>query len=249
MSSGIYAACAALMAQTDSLDTIANNLANVSTNGFRARQNSFASVLASSENHPLNSVLNQGTNNYGVLGAATTSTQEGSLTNTGNPMDLALSGDGFFAVATANGTAYTRNGAFRVSATGQLITADGHAVLGQTGTIQLLPGAAVSVSPDGTVSSGDGAVGRLRVVTFAPGTDPQNAGGSLYTAPAASVKTATDYTVQQGMLESSDVNPVSAVVTLINAQRSAEAMRHALSLIDGQMDKTAAQELPRVSGS
>lgn len=248
MDSGLYAACAGLVARTDSLDTIANNLANASTAGFRARQGSFASVIAASANHPLGSVLNEATNSYGVVGSTRMDPDEGSLKATGNSMDFAVEGPGYFAVATANGTEYTRNGAFRVSASGQLTTATGEAVLGTTGVIQVKPGS-LSVSPDGTVSSNGAVAGRLKIVEFAPGTSVASAGSNFYTAPASAVQVAKSSTVQQGMLESSNVNTVASVVNLINAQRTAETMRHALSLIDGQIDKTASEDLPRVTAS
>ncbi len=247
MNSGLYAACAGLMARTDSLDAIANNLANAGTTGFRARQGSFSAVLAESGRHPLGSVLNQVTNNYGVLGSTHMDQVEGSLVSTNNPMDFALQGPGYFAVATANGTQYTRNGAFRVSPQGQLTTSTGEAVLGQGGVIQVGPGA-VTVSADGTLSSNGAVVGRLKLVEFAPGTEPTGAGNNFYSAPAQSVVPASGTTVSQGMLESSNVNPVTSVVALIDAQRSAETMRHALSLFDTEMNKTAAQDLPRING-
>ncbi len=246
MDSGLYAACAGLVARTDSLDAIANNLANASTAGYRARQGSFSAVLAESGRHPLGSVLNQVTNNYGVLGSTRMDQVQGSLTATGNSMDFAVQGPGYFAVQTANGTQYTRNGAFRVSPQGQLTTQTGEAVLGQNGVVQLLPGP-VSVSPDGTISSNGAIAGRLKVVEFAPGTELQGAGNNFYTAPAGNVVAAANTTVQQGMLENSNVNPVAGVVQLIDAQRSAETMRHALSLFDTEMNKTAAQDLPRVT--
>ncbi len=246
MDSGLYAACAGLMARTDSLDAIANNLANTSTAGFRARQGSFSSVLAQSANHGLGSVLNQVTNNYGVLGSTRLDPVQGSLSSTGNSMDFAIEGPGYFAVQTPSGTQYTRNGAFRVSAQGQLTTGSGEAVLGQGGVIRLMPGA-VSISPDGTISSNGAVAGRLKLVEFAPGTEIAGAGNNFYTAPAASERAATGSTVNQGMLESSNVNPVTAVVALIDAQRSAETMRHALSMFDTELNKTAAQDLPRVN--
>ncbi len=249
MDSGLYAACAGLMARTDSLDAIANNLANTSTAGFRAREGSFSTVLAASSTHPLGSVLNQVTNNYGVLSSTRMNPGEGSMISTGNDMDFAIQGPGYFAVETANGTQYTRNGAFRVSPQGQLTTQTGEAVLGEGGIIQLLPGA-VSVSADGTISSNGAIAGRLKLVEFAPGTELQAAGSNFYTAPAASVQSASAATtVSQGMLESSNVNPVESVVALIDAQRSAETMRHALSMFDTEMNKTAAQDLPRVTNS
>ncbi len=248
MDSGLYAACAGLMARTDSLDGIANNLANTSTVGFRARQSSFSSVLAESGRHPLGSVLNQVTNNYGVLGSTRMDPVQGSLTATGNSMDFAIKGPGYFAVQTPSGTQYTRNGAFQVSPQGHLTTQTGEAVLGQGGVIRLLPGQ-VSVSTDGTISSNGAVAGRLKLVEFAPGTDVQAAGNNFYTVPSTSVQAAANSTINQGMLENSNVNPVESVVELIDAQRSMETMRHALSMFDSEMNKTAAQDLPRVTSS
>ncbi len=246
MDSGLYAACAGLMARTDSLDAIADNLANVSTSGFRGRLGSFSSVLAASATHPLGSVLNEVTNNYGVLGSTRMDQQQGAISSTGNSMDFAIQGSGYFAVATAGGTQYTRNGAFQVSPQGQLITSNGDAVLGQGGVIKLPPGQ-LSISPDGTISANGAIAGKLRMVEFAPGTQPAAAGNNNYTVPQGSVKTSTGSTVHQGMLESSNVNPVTSVVQLIDAQRSAETMRHVLSMFDTEIDKTAVQDIPHVA--
>ena len=246
MNSGLYAACAGLIARTDSVDAIANNLANASTAGFRAREGSFSSVLAESGRRPLGSVLNQVTNNFGVRGANRLDATQGSLTTTGNQLDAAIEGGGYFAVQTAGGVQYTRNGSFRVSARGQLVTQSGDAVLGQGGAITLPPGP-VSIAPDGTVSANSAVAGRLRVVEFAPDAQPESAGANNYTVPQANVRTATNSTVHQGALESSNVNPVASVVALIDAQRSAEQMRHALTLFDSDLNKTAAQDLPRVT--
>ncbi len=248
MDSGLYAACAGLIARTDSLDAIANNLANASTAGFRSQQGSFSSVMAASTSHPLGSVLNQVTNNYGVLGSTHLDQAQGSLSATGNSMDFAVQGTGYFSVQTASGTQYTRNGAFRVSPQGQLLTQTGEAVLGTGGPIRLLPGA-VSVSPDGTISSNGAIAGHMSLVEFSPGTQMQSAGSGFYTAPAGTARAATQSTVSQGMLESSNVNSVTSVVALIDAQRSAETMRKALTMFDTDLNKTAAQDLPRISPS
>ncbi len=248
MDSGLYAACAGLIARTDSLDAIANNLANASTAGYRAQQGSFSSVLAASTKHPLGSVLNQVANNYGVLGATHLDQGQGSLSATGNSMDFAVQGPGYFSVKTASGTQYSRNGAFRVSPQGQLLTQTGEAVLGTGGPIQLLPGP-VSVSSDGTISSNGALAGHLSLVEFPAGTRLESAGNNFYTAPAGTAYAATQSTVSQGMLESSNVNPVTSVVALIDAQRSAEAMRKVLTMFDTDLNKTAAEDLPRVTPS
>jgi len=244
MSSGYYAACTGLMSRTDALDTIAHNVANVSTSGFRGSHNVFSSVLATTGDSQL-SVLNQDANDYGVLKGTQLDTSQGALTSTGNNLDVAIEGAGFFTVQTANGTVYTRAGNFRVSAKGQLTTAAGDPVLGDNGPITIV-GEPVSISADGTISVNDAIAGRLKVSEFAPATQIESAGGTYYTAPAGSAVAATNSRVHQGELEGSNVNPITSVVELITAQREVEDMRHVLSMYNSEIDKTAVQDLPRV---
>lgn len=244
MDSGYYAACTALVARTQALDTIANNLANASTVGFRAERNVFSSILMDKAGTNT-SALNQAINNFGVLGDSTLDLSQGSLTKTGNDLDLGIEGKGYFAVQTANGTLYTRNGAFQVSSKGQLVTASGDAVIGDKGPITILPGS-VSISADGTISVNGAVSGKLKMVEFPAGTRLTSAGDTYYSAPPNTEATATASTVRQGMLENSNVNPVASMVELVTAQRSAEMMQRALSMFNSEIDKTATQDLPKV---
>ena len=244
MDSGYYAACTALAARTQALDTIANNLANANTPGYRAEHNVFSSVLAATANDS-GSGLSNAVNNFGIMSGTTLDLSQGSLQKTGNNLDLAIQGPAFFVVQTANGPMYTRNGSFQVSITGQLITPAGDAVMGDKGTIAMLPGAA-SISADGTISSNGAVTGKLRLVDFPAGTPLQSEGSTYYSAPAKTATTATDSSVQQGSLENSNVNPIISMVELINAQRTAESIQRALSMFNSEMDKTAAQELPKI---
>jgi flagellar basal-body rod protein FlgF/flagellar basal-body rod protein FlgG len=221
------------MARTDALDTIANNLANSNTGGFRARHTTFGSVLAG-YGQTLNSALNVATNHYGILGASHLDMEPGALQPTGNPLDLGIDGTGFLSV-------------LQVSAQGQLVTATGDLVLGANGPINIPAGATVTVSADGTISANGAITGKLQLVELAANADPQSMGGATYSVPANQVTPSTTSQVRQGMLEGSNVNPVSSVVELIDAQRAAEGMRHALTMIDTEIDKTAAQDLPRIS--
>ncbi len=250
MDSGTYAACAGLMARTTSLDTIASNLANSSSAGFRGQRNVFGTVLAETAHHrgPLNA-LNQATNSYGVLTGTQMDATQGTMTHTGNDLDVALEGPGFFKVQTANGTAYTRNGSFQISSTGLLTTASGDPVLSEGGGTLTLARGPVTISTDGMVSSGGAITGRLKVVDFASSNALTSRGSGYYSAPADQEKAAAATGVRQGAIESSNVSPVDGVVDLITAQRSAENMRHVLSMLDGDMDKTAAQDLARVNAS
>jgi len=246
MNSGLYAACAGLMARMQALDTIAANVANSSSTGFRGQENVFGTVLAEASHHGRLSTLNQATNTYSQMSDPQLDQTEGTVTPTGNDLDVAIEGSGYFKIQTSNGIAYTRNGHFQLDANGKLTTDTGDAVLGQGGPITLSKGP-VSISADGTISSGGAISGKLALVTFAPGTKLTNRGGSDYGAPANSEVPATGATVQQGSLEGSNVSPIEGVVQLISAQRAAESMRHALSLLDSDMNKTAVQDLPRVS--
>jgi flagellar basal-body rod protein FlgF/flagellar basal-body rod protein FlgG len=244
MDSGYYALSTALIARTQALDTIANNLANSSTTGYLAERNVFISVLTASENAS-SSTLNRAINNYGVLGGTTLDMSQGALQKTGNDLDLALQGSGFFVVQTKAGPRYTRDGAFKVSSKGQLITAAGEPVVGEKGVITILPGP-VSISADGTISSNGAVTGKLKIVSFPTGTALKSAGGNMYAAPENTAVAATDSAVQQGALESSNVNAVSGMVELISAQRSNEMMQRALSMFNSEIDKTATQDLPKI---
>lgn len=242
MGSGYYAAGNALMARTQELDTIANNLANVSTVGYRAERQVFSSVLADTSD---GSALNDAINDFGVAGDSNLDLSQGSLQKTGNELDMAIQGSGFFVVQTANGEVYTRDGSFQVSSTRQLVTPAGDPVLGDTGPIRLVPGP-VTVSPDGTISSNGAVSGKLKIVQFPDSAPIQSLGGTYYSAPAASAQPDTQSKVAQGVLENSNVNPILTMVQLVNAQRSADMMQRAMAMFNSEMDKTATQELPKV---
>lgn len=245
MDSGFYAACTALLARNQALDSVANNLANVSTPGYRGQHNVFRSLLALSSNRPLSSI-NHAVNNYSVLGDTDLDLSQGNLEHTGNDLDFAIQGSGFFSVKTASGEAYTRDGNFHVSPQGLLVTAAGDAVMGDSGGPIQIVGAPVSVSPDGTISVNGALAGKLKVVDFAPGTSLEALGQTYYTAPANSATPAKNSAIQQGSLESSNVNPVTSAVQLVTVQRYAELMQRALYLFHSEMNQTATQELPKV---
>jgi flagellar basal-body rod protein FlgF len=244
MDSGYYAACAGMVSRIEALDTVANNLANVNTPGFRASRNVFGSLLTTAGNAPI-SVLNQDMNDYGVLSGTELDNSQGALSKTGNDLDFAIEGPGYFAVQTAGGLVYTRAGNFRVSPTGRLVTAQGDAVMGENGPLAIA-GQPMAVSADGTITVNGAIAGRLKVVEFPAGTQMTGAGETYYAAPPGSAVASSHSRVQQGMLEDSNVNPLAGMVELITAQRDLESMRNVLTLFSGEMDKTAVQDLPRV---
>jgi flagellar basal-body rod protein FlgF/flagellar basal-body rod protein FlgG len=244
MDSGYYAACTALVSRTEALDTIANNLANASTVGYRSEHNVFSSVLANASGGA-SSGFDGVINSYGILSGTIVNSVQGTLQKTGNDLDLGIEGPGYFVAQTANGEMFTRNGAFQMSGKGQLVTATGDAVMGDKGVINL-PRGPISVSADGTISSNGAVVGKIKLVEFPAGTDVTTAGNTYYTVPPNTAKPATGSSIRQGSLENSNVNPVSSMVELVTAQRTAEMMQRALSMFNSEIDKTATQDLPKV---
>jgi flagellar basal-body rod protein FlgF len=245
LGSGYYAACAGLRAQTQALELIASNVANLSTTGYRGQQPMFRSLLASA-GHQLSDPINRAINDFGVLEGSRTDFAAGNLERTGNSLDLAIEGKAFFAIQSHGERLYTRNGNFRVSAKGQLTTAAGDLVLGEDGKPVTLPSGDISISPDGTISSSGAVAGKLKIVEFVPGTVPLVIGNSYYSSPASGVRPSPDSSVRQGMLESSNVDSVKAVVDMISVQRHAEMLERAMSVFESNLDHIAANDLPKV---
>jgi flagellar basal-body rod protein FlgF/flagellar basal-body rod protein FlgG len=245
MDSGFYAACTGLLAQTDALELTANNLANLSTTGYKGQLEFYRSLQASVANHHL-TPLNQAVNNYGVLGGSTVDLKTGEFQKTGNDLDLAMEGSGFFVIKTPAGIRYTRNGNFHTAAAGHLLTATGDTVMGEQGPLEL-PGGTITISSDGTISQGGAVVASMKLVTFKPGTSLAAEGNSYYQAPVGSEQPADDPRLSQGMLESSNLNPVVGVVSLMTLQRHAQLLEQALSIFHSVFNNAPAQDLSRVS--
>lgn len=244
MNSGYYAACAGLIARSEALELAANNLANANTTAYKAQREFFRSIVAGGSTAALNS-LNRAINNFGVLGGAAVDFQPGNLERTNGDFDFAIEGLGFFVVQTPAGTQFTRNGNFHLDTSGQLVTSDGSAVLGANGPVRIPPGP-VSVSADGSISVKGALVGRLKVVEFQPGTQLTAAGNTRFSAPQGSEIPATRSVIRQGMLEASNLNPISAAVDLVALQRHAEMLQKALSIFHSDFNRAAVQDLPRV---
>jgi flagellar basal-body rod protein FlgF/flagellar basal-body rod protein FlgG len=244
MDSGYYAALSGLLARSQALDTAANNLANASTNGFRAENNFFRDAVLgpNASSSQLNTVLND----YGVIGGNSVDLGQGQLTTTGNPLDVALQGAGFFEVQTANGVRYTRDGSFQRASDGTLRTSRNERVLGANGNPIVLPPGSVDIASDGTISVAGGVAGRLAVVDFPAGTAIVPEGATLFRAPAQSAVPAVATEVRQGSVEGSNLNVVSGTMQLMLIQRQAEMMQKALSIFYSEFNKTATADLGKV---
>ena len=140
---------------------------------------------------------------------------------------------------------------------GQLITSDGNPVLGQGGPIKLpgvgqvgpisIPPGTVSISSDGTISVNGALTGRLSIVEMKPGTELSPEGALYFSVPDNSATPAVSSDVQQGVLEASNMNPIDGAIDLVTIQRNAETMMRAVSIFDNDFNKTAAEQIARVS--
>jgi len=245
MDSGYYAAMTGLMARTQALDTAAANLANVQTAGYRAEREYFRSVLLGPDGE--NSQVGQAVNSYGMLGGDRLSLAQGPLQETGNALDLAIEGSGFFAVQTSNGIRYTRDGNFHRSQSGNLVTAANESVLSSTGQPIPIPPGEIAVGTRGVISVSGGAVATVGLFRFSDETQLKPEGANRYAAagggpPAQS----TEAVVHQGSLEGANQDIVQGTLDLIMMQRQAEMMQKALTVFHTEFNKSATEDLPRV---
>jgi flagellar basal-body rod protein FlgG len=223
MSRGIYAAASAMSAAEKRVEAISSNLANVGAVGFKRK----AVVTYSFQNALQKHMQPQ------ITTREVTDPTQGVLRLTGGEYDLALEGPGYFAIDTANGEAYTRNGAFHVDQNGVLQTRDGWPVAweGGRGTIDAL-GTAPTIDAQGNVRQDGTEIGRLKLVDFErPAVLNTDSGGNLR-ADGRAVRQAPTGTLRQGALESANVNAIDEMVNLIAAQRSFEASSRTMSAIE-----------------
>jgi flagellar basal-body rod protein FlgF/flagellar basal-body rod protein FlgG len=245
MDSGYYAAMTGLVARTQALDIAATNLANAETPGYRAEQEYFRSVLLGPD--AADSQLGRTVNNFGLLGGDRLNMSQGSLDQTGNPLDLAIEGEGFFQVQTPNGPRYTRDGSFHRTPGGQLVTASGDAVLSTTGQPIPVPPGEVTVGADGVLSVAGGVVATVGVFTFPRGAELTPEGANRYLAPAGVKPTLeTNAAIHQGAIENANQGVIPGTMNLILVQREAEMMQKALTVFHTEFNKIASEDLPRV---
>ncbi|HUO89794.1 MAG TPA: flagellar basal-body rod protein FlgF [Rhizomicrobium sp.] len=206
-----------------SMDLIANNLANVSTPAYRREEPSFNEYI---------SLVRPGEGQVGMQplsfvadGGVVRDLSEGRLENTNAPFDFAIHGKGYFVVQTASGERYTRNGHFSLDPSGQIVTSNGDPVQGDGGAITITPDdGEIHIAQDGTISGKNGQIGRLRIVDFADPRALTKEGSSLYSAGTQSPVPADTFTLESGMLESSNVEPVVEISHMIEVMRAYQAV-------------------------
>lgn len=214
------------------LDVIANNMANVSTNGFKARSARFSEFVMpvarqesfAAPDRPLSYVVDKGT---------PIDFSQGTFELTGNPLDVALSGADYLAVQTPNGERYTRAGSLTVNAQGQLVTQSGQTVLGDAGPISFGPAErGMSIAADGTVSSDQGTRGRLKLVRFANPAGLASDGNNLFSSAVPPQPAGPQARVQTGAVERSNVRAVSELTRLMEVQRAYQGVANMISKND-----------------
>lgn len=253
----LYTAASGMNAQQLNLDTIANNLANSSTTGFQERRMGFTDLLYQNQVVPGSAATQQTTVSAGLQiglgvrpGSAEIIQTQGELQTTGNPLDLAIKGAGFFQIQMPNGDmGYSRAGSFHVDSQGNMVTADGNPL---QPTITIPPAAtSVSIGSDGTVTvmlpgqPQASKVGTIQIATFANPGGLNSAGNSIYLATTASgdavvgTPGGTDGlgTLQQNTLEGSNVSVVEQFVQMIVAQRSYESNSRVVKAADEMLQQ------------
>jgi len=253
----LYTAASGMTAQELNLDNIANNLANSSTDGFQARRLQFSDLLYQNVVMPGAASTQQTTVSSGLqigLGTLPGNTEiiqtQGDLTSTGNPLDFAIEGQGFFQILLPSGeVGYTRAGSFQTNAQGNLVMANGDQL---QPTINIPPSATnVTVGSDGTVSvtlpgqTQAQQVGTIQLATFANPGGLNSVGNNIYLPTTASGDPIIGTpggsqglgTIQQGMLEQSNVNIVDEFVNMILAQRAYESNSRVIQAADQMLQQ------------
>jgi flagellar basal body rod protein FlgG len=232
MSDSFIDSYSALEARMKIVDVIANNLANANTTGFKR---DFGHVLQSAT---------------GFDAGTQVDFSAGDLVSTGNELDIALQGSGFFVVDTPNGVRYTRSGNFGLNSAGELVTKDAMKVLSTSGSpITIRGDGKVAIRDGGSVTVDGNEVAALKVVNF---TDPKKLQKEgfyrfVWNGPADGILNASDPQVKGGYLERSNVNTVDEMVHLMSAYREFEAVQRTLKTLMTEMNSKLIQELGKLS--
>ncbi|HEY1949651.1 MAG TPA: flagellar basal-body rod protein FlgF [Bryobacteraceae bacterium] len=239
------AAASGLQARMDSLDLLANNLSNTSTSGYKADREFYSTYLSAAAAAGGDPAVGDAP----VVERHWTDFSQGPLVSTSNSTDLALTGPGFFAVNSPNGTLYTRNGSFQISPQGTLTTAEGYVVRTAGGqSVQIQQGSPLEVSADGQLAQNGNALGQLELVDFKDPSQLTKAAGTYFKSPDPKTVTsipAASAQVAQARLESSNAQPAESAARLVMIMRHFEMLQRAVK-IGADMNKQAIEEVARV---
>lgn len=218
MSRDVYSALSGALGAWRSLEQVANNLANTNTTAFKAERMAFE--VDGPNAHPLGEA-------YAKARPATRDTRDGAVVTDGVSTHLALQGDGYFVVGTGDAQVLTRDGRFAVDAQRRIVDASGLPVMGEGGPLEVPEGETISIAQDGTVfGSASGELGKVKVVTA----EVRAIGANRFTATGPLGR--SDARMVQGALEASNVDPMGAMVELVQASRYFEAFQKAMQASD-----------------
>ncbi len=217
---GIYTVVSGAAAEEKRLGLISNNLANALTAGYKSSRPVFEAVLSSS----IVDTSDQADSTFVGTYDSHINFAEGPLIESGNKLDVALQGDGFFVIQTAQGDRYTRNGQFSLDSTGKMVTHDGNTVAGEGGDI-IANGKQISIERDGSVYADKVSVGKLKIVRFATKDYLRPVGNSLFenVNPSDEELPTVNCTVNQGFHEGSNVEVLKEMIDMIACTRAYEA--------------------------
>ena len=238
MSDGIYSALSGAVAQERALDVVANNVANSGTTGFRADRVAFEEQLSAARGEGPETLR------YVAVADVRMDDSAGALESTGNPLDVALEGDGWFSVEAPQGERLTRAGSFVTDADGVLMTRDGFPVLGAGPERRIVIPAGtqdLSIDRDGTIRADGNELGQLLIRRFDP-TTLEKEGSTLVAFEGAGEPSTAS--VLQGHLEGSNLNAVAGLNEMIQTTRSFEAFQRVIQTYRS-LDERAARELGR----
>ncbi len=238
-------AASGMRARMEALDMLANNLANASTAGFKADRE-FYNLYVSADGEPGGEPLRPSF--MPVTEKPWTDHSQGTLTSTGNSLDVAISGKGFFTVDGQNGPLFTRNGSFRLSTRGELQTPDGFAVRAQGGgKITVDPAFPFEIAEDGSVHQNGQELARLDVVDFEKQSALAKREGNYFQLLDPTTKPLPSSAgVYQGKLEAANVGSAETAVRLIGVMRQFENLQRALT-IGGEMNRRSIEEVAKVA--
>jgi flagellar basal body rod protein FlgG len=239
------AAASGIRSRMESLDLLANNLANSSTSGFK-NDRAFYGLYASVSSD--DGVSGNPSSTVPVIEHQWTDFSPGDIQVTSNSLDMALKGPGFFVVNGPNGPLYTRNGSLQILPSGDLAVADGYPLAGAEGaTIKANSSGAIEISRDGTVSQGGSPIGQLQIVDFKSTSSLAKQGRTCFknTDPKNPPGPVTGADVQQGKIEGSNVPVAQAAMRLVEVMRQFDMLQKAVG-VSNDMDMKAIQEVARV---
>lgn len=246
MTRGIESAANGMMGVLTLNDVISNNLANINTAGFKTSMVTFKNIqdLAINQKSPYTYESTQvGTLSAGgVVDSTLLDMKQGGLKTTGNPLDLAISGKGFFAVETPDGVAYTRNGSFIKNQEGFLTTINGDPVLGQNGAINLnIPGKGIkdiNIDSEGNIFINKNQIDKIKIMDFNNPQNMKSIGNSLL-QPQQEDKPqdAKNFQISQGTLEQSNANVVRCMVDSIQGSRTYETLAKVVQTTNSTLGK------------